>query len=72
MKKFFSSRPSTAHAMSLFTNALTELDAVIANENAEVDRLDNQIAALVDEQSAAKERVSEADRAAKRVRKLVG
>ena len=65
-------KPSTEHALSIFQKAVDELDAVVATETAQAETLDAQIAALIEQQTAAKERATEADKAAKRVRKLVG
>lgn len=64
-------KPSTSHALSVFQKAVDELDAVVTNENAEATALDAKIAGLIEQQTAAKERAAEADKAAKRIRKLV-
>jgi len=64
-------KPSTANAIAAFNKAIDELDAVVALENATVESLDAEIAAKVNAQAAAKDRASEADKIAKRIRKLV-
>lgn len=63
--------PSTDKAIAGITNALTELEAVVAFENKSADLLDAQIVDLIASQNAAKDRADRASKIAKRFGKLV-
>ena len=69
--KFMNRKPSTANAIKSITGALEELEAVVQIEAAQVEKIDTEIAAKVDEQNAAKERMERASKIAKRFAKLV-
>lgn len=63
--------PSTAKAVAGFNKAIAELEAVVDHHNAKADKLDAQIAVKVAAQAVAKDAAAEADKIAKRIRKLV-
>ncbi|PBB68166.1 hypothetical protein CK228_13740 [Mesorhizobium sp. WSM4312] len=68
---FIKRAPSTSKALAGFHKAIAQLDAVVEHHNLKADRLDAQIAVKVAEQTAAKDAAAEADKVAKRIRKIV-
>ncbi|MER9560970.1 hypothetical protein [Mesorhizobium sp. M0571] len=68
---FFKRAPSTANAVAVFNKAIAELDAVVEHHNLKAELLDAEIAVKVAAQTVAKEAAADADKIAKRVRKLV-
>jgi hypothetical protein len=68
---FIKRSPSTEKAIAGFTKALDVLEAVVAHETKVVEKHDAEIAAKIEQQNAAKERLDRAAKISKRFTTLV-